>query len=107
MPNQRKSSHIDSVAVGTAVSGSDAIGYGPYASGMVFVPSGSTITTLTWHACGTEDGTYVAAEDASSNAVTQTVAASQAHPIPAALQGCRFIKATGNAAGTVGVSLKD
>ena len=97
---------ISSIAVGTAVASSEPIGYGLYSSGSVYVPAGSSLTTLTWHACETKDGTYLAAEDAASTAVTQTVAASQTHPIPVALLGARFIKATGNAAGTIGVTLK-
>lgn len=107
MTNQRYSSTIPSVTVATSVASSEAIKYGPYASGSVYVPAGSSLTTLTWHACETEGGTYLAAEDASSAAVTQTVAASQTHPIPVALAGARFIKITGNAAGVVGVTLKD
>lgn len=107
MPNQRFSVNIPEVAVGTAIGDSQAIGYGPFASGMVYVPAGSSLTTLTWHACETADGTYLEAEDASSTAVTQTVAAGQAHPIPESLIGAQFLKITGNAAGTVGVTLKD
>lgn len=101
------STDIAEVTVSDAVAGSEAIVYGPYASGMVYIPAGSSITTLTWYACATKDGTYLPAEDAASGAVTQTVAASQAHPIPVALLGCRFIKAEGNAAGVMGVTLKD
>tara|TARA_Y100000593_G_scaffold80998_1_gene151349 strand:- start:2659 stop:2883 length:225 start_codon:yes stop_codon:yes gene_type:complete len=73
---------------------------------MVYVPAGSSITTLTWHAAEKPGGTYLAAEDASSSAVTQTVAASQAHPIPTALQGAQVIKATGNAVGTIDITMK-
>ena len=107
MTSQRYSISIPSVAIGTDVANSDAIDFSSFTDGMVYVPAGSSLTTLTWHTCATIDGTYLAAEDASSAAVTQTVAASQAHPIPAALAGARFLKITGNAAGTVGVTLKD
>jgi len=107
MTNQRYSQSIPDVTVATAVATSQVIRYGPWAGGMVYIPAGSSMTTLTWHACETEDGTYLAAEDAASSAVTQTVAASQAHPIPVALAGARFIKATANAAGVMGVTLKD
>ena len=107
MTNQRYSTSIVDITVDTAVADSDAINYGPFASGSVYVPAGSSLTTLTWHACETRAGTYLAAEDAASAAVTQTVAASQVHPMPVALLGCRFLKITGNAEGTVGVTLKD
>lgn len=107
MTNARYSVANDSVAVGTSVATSDPIAFGDFVDGMVHIPAGSSITTLTWHASTERAGTYLAAEDASSTAITQTVAASQAHPIPTALRGARFLKITGNAAGTVGVSLKD
>ena len=107
MSSNHYSVTMKEVTVGDAVADSEAIDYGSYASGMVFIPAGSSITALTWHACETINGTYLAAEDASSAAVTQTVAASQAHPIPVALLGCRYIKAVGDAAGVMGVTLKD
>ena len=97
---------INEVAVGTAVDSSDEIGYESFASGMVFIKTAG-MTTLTWHASATRGGTYMAAEDASSAAVSQTVANNQAHPIPVALLGARFLKITGNVAGTVAISLKD
>jgi hypothetical protein len=107
MTNARYSVSAGSVSVGTTVSASDAIAFGDFANGMVYIPAGSSLTTLTWHASVDVDGAYLAAEDAASTAVTQTVAAGQAHPIPAALSGARFLKVTGNAAGVVGVTLKD
>ena len=107
MTTARYSVSISSVIVDTNIADSTAINYGDFETGMVYVPAGSSLTTLTWHACATIDGTYLAAEDSASAAVTQTVAVSQAHPIPAALSGCRFLKITGNADGVVGVTLKD
>lgn len=105
--NDHYSLTIPEVTIGDAVADSEAIGYGAYASGQVYVPAASSITSLTWWACETEDGTYLPAQDSSGSAVTQTVAASEAHPIPVALLGCRFIKAVGNVTGTIGVTLKD
>ena len=108
MTNQRYSVSINSVTVAAAVADSTAINYGDFANGMVYVPDSSALTTLTWHACATIDGAYLAAEDAASAAVTQTATQNQAHPIPVALTGARFLKITGNGAGgTVGVTLKD
>jgi hypothetical protein len=95
------------VALVANIADSTAINIGDFEFGMVHIPSGSSLTTLTWHSSTKIDGAYLAAEDASSAAVTQTVAAGQAHPIPAALSGARFVKITGNAAGVVGVTLKD
>lgn len=102
----RYSQSIDSVTVGTAVANSVAISYGDFEKGMVSVPAGSSLTTLTWHASGVEDGTYLPANNA-SGAITQTVSASKVYPIPSDLAGARFLKITGNAAGVVGVTLKD
>jgi len=101
------SSSIAEVSVGAGVADSEAINYGAYASGMIYIPAGSNLTTLTWWACETIDGTYLRARDSAGAAVTQTVAASQAHPIPVALLGARFIKAVGGVTGTMGVTLKD
>lgn len=106
MTNQRYAATMPDITVATAVANSQTIGYGPFASGMVHVPTGSSITTLTWHA-SVDDSTYEAAEDSASAAVTQAVAGGQAHPIPAALAGAKYIRATANAAGTIGVTLKD
>lgn len=107
MTNARYGASIDSVSVGTAVADSTPVSYDNFAAGMVYIPSGSSLTTLTWHTSTSINGTYLAAEDAVSAAVTQTVAASQAHPIPVALNGARFLKITGNAAGVVGITMKD
>lgn len=97
---------VESVVVATTVAGSDAINYGDFEKGMVSVPTGSSLTTLTWHVCGTEAGTYLPASNA-SGAITQTVSGGKAYPVPSDLQGARFLKITGNAAGVVGVTLKD
>jgi hypothetical protein len=107
MTTAKYSVSIDSITVATAVANSSAIGYGDFEKGMVSIPGGSSLTTLTWHASGSEDGTYLPAQNSSGAAITQTVAASKVYPIPSDLNGARFLKITGNAAGVVGVTLKD
>ena len=107
MTNARYCASIDSVVVNTAVGSSGTIDYGDFASGMVHVPAGSTITTLTWHSSLKAEGPYLAADDAASAALVQTVAAGQAHPIPIALNGARFLRITGDAVGVVGITMKD
>jgi hypothetical protein len=107
MTNQRYSATIGTVTVATSAANSTEIEYSGFADGMVYIPTGSALTTLTWHTSATKGGTYLAAEDAASAAVTQTVAQTQAHPIPTALRGARFLKITGNDAGTVAITLKD
>lgn len=81
------------------------IPYHGFASGEVLIPAGSTVTTLTWWA--SHDGvTYYAAQDSAGSAVTQTVAASKAYPIPVALLGARFLKCVTNASDTLSLCLK-
>lgn len=106
MTTAKYSASIGTVAVATSVANSNAISFGDFEFGMVFVPNGSSLTTLTWHTSTDVNGTYLAAHNA-SGAITQTVAADRAYPIPADLVGARFLKITGNAAGVVGVTLKD
>jgi hypothetical protein len=91
----------------TAIGTTKAIPYGDCNQGQVYVPSGSAITSLTWHVCYAEGGTYVAAYDnGTPSAVVQTVAAGQGHPIPAALAGARWLKAVGDEAGTIYLTMK-
>lgn len=109
MTSAKYSISIDSVTVDTAVANSTAISYGDFEKGMVSIPAGSSLTTLTWHASGSEAGTYLPALSSAAVpvAITQTVSASKVYPIPVDLVGSRFLKITGNAAGVVGVTLKD
>lgn len=109
MISAKYSQSIESVTVATAVADSVAINYGDFEKGMVSVPTGSSLTTLTWHASGSEAGTYLPAfsSEAVPVAVTQTVSGGKVYPIPIDLLGARFLKITGNAAGVVGVTLKD
>lgn len=109
MTTAKYSTSIPSVIVDTAVGNSSVINYGDFEKGMVSVPSGSGLTTLTWHASDVEGGTYLPAFSSAAvpAAVTQTVSASKVYPIPSDLNGARFLKITGNTAGVVGVTLKD
>lgn len=109
MTSAKYSLSIESVTVETSVANSVAISYGDFEKGMVSVPTGSSLTTLTWHASGSEGGTYLPAFSSAAVpvAVTQTVSGGKVYPIPVDLQGARFLKITGNAAGVVGVTLKD
>jgi hypothetical protein len=75
-------------------------------AGMVFVPTGSTITSITWYATYTEGGTFLAAYDQDGAAVVQTVAAAKAYQLPTALAGAYSLKAVTDADGTIYVSLK-
>jgi hypothetical protein len=105
--NQAYSVSVASLVVATAVTGSGTIKYENARSGVVYVPAGSSLTSLTWHASLAEEGPYMAADNEAGAAIVQTVAAGQAHPIPAAMQGAMFLRVTGDVAGEIGYTLKD
>ena len=105
MINRRSTTQL-SATVATTVAASTEIQYGEWSSGMVHIPSGVTTVTLTWYTAEIEGGTYLAAQDYNGTAVTQTVAASKSYPIPLALIGAVAIKAKGDAAGSMHVTLK-
>lgn len=94
------------IAADTAVGTTAEIAYVDREHGEFVVPSGSSITSITWHAAEKPGGTYGAAQDESGTAVTQTVAAGESHPIPDALRGAGAIKPVTNAAGTLHVLTK-
>ncbi len=102
----RLSRAVLTVSLNTAEGTTEEIPYEAYAGGMVFIPSGSSITTLTWWAAPKRGGTFLAAKDEDAAAVTQTVAASDAIEIPKALYGAGAIKAVTNASGNVEISFK-
>ena len=102
----RLSVTITSHTVSTTAATTDEIKFGPYAGGMISIPVGSSITTLTWNTADEPGGTYLPASDEGGAAITQTVSAGKAYQIPTALYGAHAIKPVVNSAGTVGLSLK-
>lgn len=95
----------NTVAVATSVATSGNIVFGDFSGGMVFVPTGSSLTTLTWYAATDETGTYLPVNNA-DGAVAQTVEGGKCYPIPEDLFGAVYLRIVGNAAGAVLVSLK-
>jgi len=79
--------------------------------GMVFIPDGSGITTLTFHASDCPEGEFEPLYGLDSAgapvAVTLTVAANRAVPLPEELRGCRAFKMVANAAGAVKLSFQE
>ena len=106
MKIDRFSQTVLSLAITASAATTAEIGYEGWASGMVYVPSGSSLTSLTWYVAPVSGGTYVAAQDGAGNAKTSTVSAGKAVPIPADLLGAGALKAVGNTTGTIDVSLK-
>ena len=91
------------LAVTTSESTTDVIDKSDYTCGSFDVPSGSSITVLTWY--GAAFGTPLAASDQDGVAITQAVAASGHYELPHALAGSKTIYAKGDAAGTIYVNL--
>ena len=63
------------------------------------VPTGSSLTTITWHV--SRNGTTIVPLFTNGVAVVQTVAAAQAHEIPIGCNVWRWLHPVGNAAGTI------
>ena len=99
---ERKSRTL-SVDMDTVLADAQVIPFGHASGGEVRIPAGSSITSITWYSCDTTEGTFLACYDAANAAVTQTVAASRAHSLPADLVGRSFLKGVTNADGTVDI----
>ena len=72
----------------------------------MLIPSGSSITSLTFYGARQPGGTHVAIQDASGSPVTLSVAAGNGYPLPDACFGYGAIKLVADAAGDVEISLK-
>lgn len=106
MPLTRYCGTVQDAAAGASAAASDPIDCRQWAGGMIHVPAGSEITTITWYCSTEKDGTFLAVMDGAGEAVTTTIAAGQACLIPAACFAAAWLKAVGNAAGTIDISLK-
>ena len=89
------------VTVTTSVSTCEERANERFAGGIIEVPTGSSITTLTFHHATVTGGTYYPLYDSDGNAVTMTVVAGRSYIQPAALNQASHLKAVGNAAGTI------
>lgn len=106
-PNRiARQSRRATVSITNSASTTGEIDFSGAAGGIVFVPSGSELTSLTYHAAPALGGTYLPLSDAAGEAVTQTVEAGKAYDLPAACYGAAALKIVGNTAGNVDVSLK-
>lgn len=107
----RDTGNAKTVSLTTAIGTTEEIPKSGMAWGDVYIPTGSSITTLTWWKAPAlvagqsyEAGTYVPAYDddlATPTAIVQTVVAPGSFPIPAALASAPFLKAVANAAGDI------
>ncbi len=75
--------------------------------GVIFVPVGSSITSLTYYAAEKVGGTYLPLYQADgATPVTQTVTSGKAYDMPPQVFGCRAIKIVVNTAGSVFITQK-
>lgn len=103
---QKRYSETSTVALTTSAATTPEIDVSHFASGTIAVPTGSSITSLTYYTAPDMGGTYLAAYDDAGNAITQTVAAAKSYAMPAAIFGAAAIRIKANAAGNVTVALK-
>ena len=105
MHNSPQNVVLTSVAITDDIATTAEINFRGFRKGVVYVPNGSSVTGLTWYGSATEGGDFEAMHDGSS-AITSTVAADRAVPLPSGLEGVAYLKRVGNAAGTVKMSLQ-
>lgn len=102
----RFSNSVSIVTITNSAATTGEITLSAYAGGMIFIPAGSPLTTLTWWASNKSGGTFLPANDMDGVSIVQTVAHTNCYPLPYDLFGARAIKAVGNDSGDVAVSLK-
>lgn len=105
--------NMGNVSLTDSLSTTAEIDFRGWNSGTVFIPSGETAVTFTFHVAPEPGGTYEAAYTEQNTAVVITSAADRAFPIPltlngvlTAIQGAGSIKIVANVAATVQVCLK-
>ena len=85
----------------------EAIPSGSARTGGFIVPAASPLTTLTFYGSHTGAiGSYVQIYDTSNAAISKTVAAARAYPLPPEALNFAWLKIVGNAAGSINLSLK-
>lgn len=107
---------VSPLAVNTALNTTKSFLFDAYSGGMIFVPVGSTITTLTFYCSQAYDsipftalplqGPSLDYAIAAGSPMVITVAAGKAYPIPQACFGAGTIAIVGNHAGNIDLLLK-
>ena len=99
--------YFDSVLIKVSGSIDDAtpLSFQGFRYGYIYMPSSTSVSTITWYSSEEVDGTYVVCHTGSGD-ITSTVAASRAVPMPTNLVGARYLKAVGNANGTCKLSIQ-
>lgn len=104
MHNSPQNLIVSSVTISDDKDNSTAIVFKGFTKGVIVVPSGSSLTAITYWVSSTEDGTYNQLYLAGS-AISTTVAADRAYALDGAAEGVAYLKLQGNAAGTADLHL--
>lgn len=106
----RLSTVLSSVTVDSTLADCKAIPFAGASCGRIHVPTGSSITSLTFYDSPTESGTFIASYDDTATtpvAIALTgLSAAKSYPIPAKMFGAAYIKLVGNADGVVDIVIK-
>ena len=106
----RASSEWDAVTITASAGTTGQLAYRGLAHGVIYVPAGSSLTSLAFHTVAIVSGSPVvstnAHRDESGNAISLTVAAATSYPMPTALSGGDNWAIVGNTTGTVYVHAK-
>ena len=95
---------LSSVTISDDKDNSTSIVFSGFRKGVINVPSGSSITSVTYWVADTEDGTYQQLYSGGS-AVSTTVAAGRSYALDSAIEGVAFLKLQSNAAGTAALHI--
>ena len=94
------------VHITTSLSTTARIEFGSFSTGLILVPAGSGIGTLTFYACATVDGTYLPVYTYDGTAAVITVTAGRAYEFPPGVYATRYMKILADAADTVTITVK-
>lgn len=95
---------INSLTVATSEANSKSVSMRGFTGGLISVPSGSSITSITYYISSTESGTYLPLYSGGSQ-ISTTVAAGRVYALDSAVKGAAFLKLKGDAAGSVDLHL--
>lgn len=78
-----------------------------FVGGTIFLPTGSSSTSLAFYGAATEDGEFVALYDNTPSAATLTVSDGNGYEMPDCIATVPFIKIVSDASETLPISLAD
>lgn len=94
--NMRRQWHSLSVLIDKDLADSEEVQTGEYAGGVLHIPAGSTLTSVTFYVANTKGGSYLPLYDQTGLPVAIGVAEARAYEIPTAVFGGPFIKIVGD-----------